>query len=100
MGDTCGTRRRGQESDQSPQPEMIKTDPLTAGGKERKKVRKKRKTHHFFHHNEIPATHSQRALLSKTILKLVMWGDIEKKVVKLANGMFQRWVNELTSLKM
>lgn len=58
MGDTWGTRRRGQESDQSPQPGMIKTDPLTAGGKERQK---ERKIHHFFHHNEIPAMHSQRA---------------------------------------
>lgn len=32
--DASGTCRRRKESDQSPEPEMIRTDPSTAGGKE------------------------------------------------------------------
>lgn len=34
MWDAWGNCRRGQESDQSPEPEMIRTDPSTAGGRD------------------------------------------------------------------
>lgn len=85
MWDASGTCRRGQESDQSPEPEMIWTDPSTAGGKEEGE----KKNPSFFQHNEIPAMHSQRALLSRTILKLVMCRNIEKKVVKVVNALSQ-----------
>lgn len=77
MWDASGTCRRGQQSDQSPEPEMITTDPSTAGGK-----KKKKKNPSFLQHNEIPAMHSQRALLSRAVLKLIMCRNIEKEVVK------------------
>lgn len=63
---------------------MIRTDPSTAGGKEGEK------NPSFFQHNEIPAMHSQRALLSRTVLKLVRCRNIEKKLVKVVNALSQR----------
>lgn len=36
----------------------------------------------FFHHSEIPAVYSHQGLLSKTIIKSVIRGEIERKVVQ------------------